>query len=57
VLMVLYFVVNKTLSSLFYLLEDKRRFNRLLRWLGLPSFSQPVQQTSIEAIPTPSRAE
>jgi polar amino acid transport system permease protein len=57
VLMVLYFVVNKTLSSLFYLLEDKRRFNRLLTWLGLPSFSQPVQQTSIEAIPTPSRAE
>ncbi len=57
VLMVLYFVVNKTLSSLFYLLEDKRRFNRLLTWLGLPSSSQPVQHTSIEAMPIPSRAE
>jgi polar amino acid transport system permease protein len=36
VVMVLYFVANKSLSSMFYLLEDKRRFNRVLTWLGLP---------------------
>jgi polar amino acid transport system permease protein len=36
VLMVLYFVVNKSLSSLFYQLEDKFRFNRVQTWLGLP---------------------
>jgi polar amino acid transport system permease protein len=40
VVMVLYFVANKSLSSMFYLLEDKRRFNRVLIWLGLPNLHE-----------------
>lgn len=57
VLMVLYFVVNKTLSSLFHLLEDKRRFNRMLTWLGLPSLPPTAAGERLGAASSTARAK